>query len=143
MIDYSFLKKYLLYEVQKVNQSVVKKRILLAKLLEMENPYTETVSHEIFYFDKKVLEILREKISDEVKQKVRLPINFYFSTKVRECYYLTEYYAYKLLCELKEMDEDRKFVEGKLWFYTYLGNRIARKYPTLTQVIIMPSFSEK
>ena len=44
---------------------------------------------------------------------------------------------------LKEMDEDRKFVEGKLWFYTYLGNRIARKYPTLTQVIIMPSFSEK
>lgn len=131
----SFVDEWLSQTLRQINDVLPRRVERLEKLLEMENPYVETVGGGKHYFDRKELAAVRDALPVEVAEGLFLPIVFSKNLSLGDHTYVikargTEAEAFRILMNLKTVP---KTEDG---YYTYkpLVAEFINKYPTLAVV---------
>ena len=132
----SVFMRWMKVELGKLNRRVMANRKTLSQLLLENKPASVTKSEDEYLFDKKVIEMMGEKLPEEIHEKLKLPIFFFYTIKVEESCYLNDEYALKALQILEELGEMRKFHEGKVWVGKSIAYSIMKKYPTAIQIVM-------
>ena len=110
----SAFKRWLKYEMGRMNSGVVTKQKALEELLKEEKPTALTKDGSVHYFDKSILLDLKNLLPDELQELI-LPITFYNTTEDKNNSYLTDKTALSMLGHLNEVLADAELVEGKYW----------------------------
>jgi len=119
-------------EIARINDSVVAGRRTLALLLAEENPTARTKGGGEYYFGRETLASLGERLRDEIRKALKLPIIF-FSIDIRDNFHLADVVAVQALQALGDLGEGRRLTNGGLWVARPIAYAIAQKYPTAIQ----------
>ena len=80
----SVLTRWMGMEVARVNDSVVAGRKALASLLAEESPTAQTKAGGEYPFSRETLATLGERLDEETRKALKLPIIFFFHMDVRD-----------------------------------------------------------
>jgi uncharacterized protein (UPF0216 family) len=130
------LEKWISLETRAMNKNIVARQQPLSQLMEMESPFAETRGGDEHRFDRSSLENLASNLPDEIIEKLKIPIFFYFSVKVSDSCYLTDENAFLALKATNDLNPMYRFREGKLWISKPIAFEIHNKYPTLVQFVV-------
>lgn len=130
----SSFKRWLKYEIGRMNSSVVTKQKALKELFKEEKPTALTKDGSVHYFDKSILLDLKNLLPDELHE-LKLPITFYNSIEDKNNSFLTDITALSMLKHLDEVLSDAELVEGRYWMSKALARDLIRRYPTLFQIV--------
>ncbi|MDD1664551.1 MAG: DUF61 family protein [Methanomicrobiales archaeon] len=129
----SVLTRWMGMEIARINDSVVAGRKTLALLLAEKNPKAKTKGGGEYHFSRETLAILGERLDEETRKALKIPIIFFFNVDVRDSCYLTDETAVEALQALGDLGEGRRLTDGRLWVARAIAYAIARKYPTAIQ----------
>jgi uncharacterized protein (UPF0216 family) len=134
--DEGVLRRWMSIEMGKINDGIVAERKRLSTLLAEEKPSSVTRGGKAYAFDRAVIRGLGEALPDRIRDRLRLPILFFFVLDVRDSYYLNDETAVRALQLLGEIGEMREMHEGRLWVGRAIALAIMRRYPTAVQIAI-------
>jgi uncharacterized protein (UPF0216 family) len=129
----SVLTRWMGMEIARINDGVVAGRKTLPSLLAEENPQGRTKGGGEYHFSRETLAVLGERLDEETRKVLKLPVIFFFNVDVRDSCYLTDEIAVKALQVLGDLGEGRRLTNGRLWVARAIAYAIARKYPTAIQ----------
>jgi len=82
---------------------------------------------------RKTLASLGERLAEETRKALKLPVIFFFCMDVRDFCYLTDETAVQALQAPGDPGEGRRLTNGRLWVARAIAYAIAQKYPTAIQ----------
>ena len=129
----SVLTRWMGMEIARINDSMVAGQKTLALLLSEENPIARTKGGGDHHFSRETLASLGERLNEDTRKALKLPIIFFFDVEVRDSCYLTDETAVRALQALRDLGEGRRIANGRLWVARAIAYSIARKYPTAIQ----------
>ena len=129
----SVLTRWMGMEIARINDGVVAGRKTLTSLLAEEDPTAQTKAGGEYHFSRETLAALGERLNEETRKSLKLPVIFFFSMDVRDSCYLTDEIAVKAFQALGDLGEGRRLTNGRLWVARAITYAIARKYPTAIQ----------
>jgi len=129
----SVLTRWMGMEIARINDSIVADRKSLADLLAAEEPVSVTRGGGEYRFSRETLATLAERLPEEIRNILRLPILFFFDVDVRDSVYLADRPAVEALRALGDLGVGRRATGGRLWVSRAIAYDIARKYPTAVQ----------
>ena len=125
----SVLTRWMGMEIARINDSVVAVRKTPALLLTEENPGARTKGGGDYHFSRETLATLGERLNEETRKALKLPIIFFFDMDIRDSCYLTDEIAVQALQALGDLGEGRRLTKGRLWVARAIAYAIARKLP--------------
>jgi uncharacterized protein (UPF0216 family) len=134
--DESVLRKWLTIEMGRINDGVVIERPPLSLLMESARPTAITRGGKEYHFGADELRRLEEKLPPGLKEKLRLPILFYFDSNVGDSCFLADTIALEALQALGELSSMRTMNGGKLWVGRAIVYSLIRRYPTAIQIMM-------
>jgi uncharacterized protein (UPF0216 family) len=134
--DESTLMRWMRLEIGRINDGVVAERKRLSLLLREEHPSAVTQGGSIHEFDRDVLLQLKEALPRELQRRLRLPIIFYFDSRVPDSLFLTDEVAMQALQRMQEISPLRRMRGGRLWIAKPLAYTIMGRYPTAVQIMM-------
>ena len=134
--DESTLLKWMRLEIGRINDGVVAERKRLSWLLREEHPSAITKGGSTYNFDRNVLLQLEQALPGELQRRLRLPIIFYFDSRVPDSLFLTDEVAMLTLQRLNEISPLRRMQGGRLWIAKPLAYAIIGRYPTAVQIMM-------
>ena len=134
--DESVLKKWMAFEMGKINDGVVAERKRLSELLKTSHPSSITRDGKEYVFDLAIIRLLGEKLPEKLHSRLKLPIIFYFDSGVTDSCLLTDEAALEAFQVLGELSRQREFIGGRLWIGRAIVFAILRKYPTAIQIMM-------
>ena len=134
--DESVMRKWMGLEMKKINEAIVADRKTLSVLLSEESPSSKTKGGDVYTFDLSVLEKMKEKLPMDIRDRLRLPILFYFDSTVPESCFLSDETAVRALQELGELSRLRSVTEGKVWVGKPIAFSIVAKYKKAVQIVM-------
>ena len=134
--DESVLRKWMAFEMGKINNGIVADRKRLSELLRTDRPSSVTRSGTEYLFDTATIRLLGEKLPEQLHSRLKLPIIFFYDSGVTDSCLLTDEAALEAFQALGELSGQREFIEGKLWVGRALVFAILRKYPTVIQIMM-------
>jgi uncharacterized protein (UPF0216 family) len=120
-------------EIARINESVVAGQKTLALLLPEGSPTARTMGGGEYHFNRETLATLGERLDEETRKALKLPIIFFFNVDVRDSCYLTDEVAVQALQASGDLGEGRRLTKGRLWVARAIAYTIAQKYPTVIQ----------
>jgi hypothetical protein len=123
-------------ELGRINSTLVADRKRLVDLLREDHPSSVTKSGKEYLFNKEILKIFAEKLPGEIKERLRLPIFFYFDADVMGSALITDEVAVSALQVLGDLSMLRVVREGRLWVGRPIVYAILGKYPTVVQIVM-------
>lgn len=126
--------KWMRVKMGKINKGIVSQRKSLSQLLSEELPQSETKAGEEYFFEKDVLIAISEEISEDIQNRMRLPIIFFSDNRVPDSCYINDEYAFKTLQILGEISKMRRMQQGKMWLGKSIAYSIIKKYPSVFQI---------
>ena len=136
--DESVLSRWLGMEITAINRGVVKERKSLSVLLGETAPQSITKMGGPYVFRKGVLAKIAEKIPNNLHKNLMLPIFFYCSADVPDSCSCPDAVAFEVFRILGEISSMRTMEKGKFWVSRAIVYDIARKYPTVIQIVMAP-----
>lgn len=121
-------------EMGKINKGIVAQRKTLAQLLEEEVPHSRTRAGRRYVFDRQVIRMLGEELPSELRDRLKLPILFFFDFRVEDSCFLNDKHALEALQMLSELGKMYRIRQGKVWVGKSMAYSIMRKYPTAIQI---------
>jgi len=134
--DESVMRKWMGLEIRKINEAVVAERKTLSALLSEESPSSMTKGGDEYVFDRDVLEKMKEMLPKDIRDRLRLPVLFYFDSTVPDSCFLADETAVRALQELGELSRLRSVREGKVWIKKPIVFAIAAKYRKAVQIVM-------
>jgi uncharacterized protein (UPF0216 family) len=134
--DESVLKKWMAIEMGRINDGVVAERRKLSDLLQEKNPAAITRKGKEFAFDRTTLYELEQRLPEKLRNRLFLPVIFYFDSQVADSCFLTDKTALEAFQILGEMSDMRVMTEGRLWVGRAIVYTLMRKYPTMIQIMM-------
>jgi uncharacterized protein (UPF0216 family) len=128
--------RWMALEMGKINDGVVAERKRLSELIRDVKPASVTRGGKEFPFDKKILQILGEKLPVSLHTRLKLPVIFYFDSMVADSFLLTDAAALEALQGLGELSDMRELIGGRLWVGRAIVYAIMRKYPSVIQIMV-------
>ncbi len=120
----------------KVNDGVVARRRRLSELLCEDHPSSVTRNGSEFAFDREAIRVLGEKLPQRLHSRLKLPVIFFFDSRVPDSCLLTDEVAFEALQILGELSRFREFSGGKLWVGRAIVYAMMRKFPTAIQIMM-------
>jgi uncharacterized protein (UPF0216 family) len=134
--DESVLKKWMAIEMGRMNDAVVSERRRLSDLLLEKNPSALTRKGKDFSFDCSMLQQLDQRLPEELRRRLLLPVIFYFDSRLADSCFMTDETAMKVFQTLGELSALRTMTNGKLWIGRAIVFAMIRKYPTMIQIMM-------
>lgn len=78
--------------------------------------------------------MLGEELAPELRDRLKLPILFFFDFRVEDSCFLNDKHALEALQILSELGEMYRMRQGKVWVGKSMAYSIMRKYPTAIQI---------
>lgn len=97
-------------------------------------PQPRTRAEIRYVFDRKVIGMLGEELAPELRDRLKLPILFFFDFRVEDSCFLNDKHALEALQILSELGEMYRMRQGKVWVGKSMAYSIMRKYPTAIQI---------
>ncbi len=129
----SVLFKWIGIELGRMNGSVVREKKTLDAILSSDFPIARDGS--VHHIDRETAEVLRDRLPETIRKDLRLPIVFFFDSRVPDSCYLDDGTALGTLQELGELSRLRRLDNGKVWIGRAIVYSLVRKYPTLVQIL--------
>ncbi|MDW8063260.1 MAG: DUF61 family protein [Candidatus Caldarchaeum sp.] len=128
----SFVDEWLSQTLRKINDVLPRKAEPLNKLLEMDEPFVETVGGGRHYFDKNELMAVKQALPKEVVENLFLPIVFSKNLSLGEHTYVikargTEPEAFRILMNIRQLPK----ADDVHYTYKPLVAEFLNRYPTL------------
>lgn len=132
-IDFS--EEWLRKQLRELSRDLPRVRLPLARLLEMDNPFVETVGGDLHYFDKRELRELAEILPSELHDKLKLPLVFRRSVEIGESLYFldggeVEVEVLKKLLGLSYIP----FIQKKYYTYKPVIAKLISRFPSTVVV---------
>lgn len=124
------------HEMGKINDGVVSERKRLSDLVKEPNPSTVTRAGREYAFDREILLDVHDRLPALLRVRLKLPLVFYFDSRVADSFLLTDTIAFEALQNLGEISELREFTGGRIWIGRPIVFSIMRAYPTLIQIMV-------
>jgi uncharacterized protein (UPF0216 family) len=134
--DESVLKKWMAIEMGRINDGVITQRRRLSVLLQEKNPSAVTRKGKEFAFDRTTLHELEQRLPEKLRNRLSLPVIFYFDSQVADSCFLTDEAALEAFQILGELSDQRTMTGGKLWVGRAIVYAMMRKYPTMIQIMM-------
>jgi uncharacterized protein (UPF0216 family) len=134
--DESVFIRWMGIEIGKINGGIVKDRKRMSDLLAEDNPAATTRKGDPYRFNKPVIEKLAGFLPGDLKNRLKLPIIFFFSADVPDSCCLTDEYALAALRHAGELSSQRTMHDGRCWVARAIACAIMQKYPTAVQLAI-------
>jgi uncharacterized protein (UPF0216 family) len=134
--DESVLKRWMAFEMGRINDGIVAERPRLSELLEIAHPSALTRGGKEYVFDRDTLSLLEKKLPVKQQTRLKLPIIFFFDSNVADSCFLTDEAALEALQILGEFSDLRTMTGGKLWVGRAIVYVLMRKYPSLIQIMM-------
>lgn len=131
----SVLLRWIGLELGRMNSGVVSERKTLAELASEESPSAVTRSGGTYRFDPGTIRALSASLPEEIRRRLRVPIVFFFDSRVPDSCYLADETALLAFLSLGDLSSLRTFHEGRVWVGRAIVFELARKYPTAVQVM--------
>ena len=134
--DESVLMRWMALEMGKINDGVVTGRKRLSDLLMDPRPAGVTRGGAEYAFNKETLMLLGQQLPANLHARLRLPIIFFFDSRVGDSFLLTDEDGLKTLQAIGELSTMREMTGGRLWVGRAIVFAIMRKYPTAVQIMM-------
>jgi uncharacterized protein (UPF0216 family) len=134
MLNESAMKKWLRFEMSKINSGIVLKKKTLADLVSEDLPKTQTKDQSVYYFNLAALTRLENELPSSL-HSLLLPISFYVSLDISGNVYLADKPSLSTLKHLGEVPEKAELVDGKYWIGKSLVSDMIRRWPTVIQLV--------
>lgn len=134
--DESVLMRWMALEMGKINDGVVTGRRRLSDLLIDPRPAAVTRGGAEYAFNKETLMLLGQQLPANLHARLRLPIIFFFDSRVGDSFLLTDEDGLKTLQAIGELSTMREMTRGRLWVGRAIFFAIMRKYPTAVQIMM-------
>ena len=127
--------EWLSHTLKSINDSLPKRMEKFTRLIEMEEPYVETIGGEKHHFNKEELKQIAEKLPDHILANLYLPIVFTKQHNLEESVYIirargTEAEAFKILMKINDLPK----INNQPYTYKPLIAEFINKYPTLAVI---------
>lgn len=123
-------------EMGKINDGVVSARKRLADLRGDTCPGAVTRGGAEYAFRRETITLLANQLPERLQARLRLPIIFFFDSRVGDSFLLADEDALTALQELGELSGMREMTGGRLWVGRAIVYAIMRKYPTAVQIMM-------
>ncbi len=123
-------------EIGRINDGVVAERKRLSHLLREGRPSSVTKGGGEYNFDRGTLLQLEQALPEELQERLRVPILFYFDSTVPDSFFLTDEAALQALQCLEEISPLRRMQGGRLWVAKPIVYAIMTRYPTAVQIMM-------
>jgi uncharacterized protein (UPF0216 family) len=134
MLNESAMKKWLKFEMGRINSGLVFKKKPLSDLVKSKTPEAKTKDGSVYYFNSDAISELKLKLPDHL-HSLLLPITLYSQYDVKGMVAIADSPSFLVLKHLGEIPENAKLIEGKYWMGKTLANDIMKRYPTILQII--------
>jgi hypothetical protein len=134
--DEKTFERWFKLELNKLNTGLVTHQKVLSQLLNEKTPSCPTRSGQTHFFDLKMLQVLKHKLSRTLQETLKLPIIFYYDHNVPDSCYISDKTAVTALYELGALAPGRTFVNNKLWISRPLVLQLTVDYPTIIQIAV-------
>jgi uncharacterized protein (UPF0216 family) len=134
--DESVMRRWMSLEISRINAAVVIERKTLTILCQEESPSAKTKAGKEHVFNRDALRTLCEQVSPDLRDRLRLPILFYFDMDVPDSCYLPDEMAVRTLQGLGEISILRTPRKGRVWVSRPLVYAMMRKYPSIIQIVM-------
>ncbi len=129
------VEEWLSIQFKKINEGLPRRRLKLGELLSMERPSVETVGGGLHHFSKTELQELSRSLSEDLRERVRLPLVFRRSLKSSESiYYLdggeAEAEVVKRIAGVGFLPRNK----GRYFTYKPIISILVSRYPTLVVI---------
>ena len=123
-------------EMGKINDGVVSGRKRLSDLLDDPHPAAVTRGGAEYAFRIDTIRKLGDQLPRDLHAQCRLPIIFFFDSRVGDSFLLTDEDSLKVLQAIGELSAMREMTGGRLWVGRAIVFAIMRKYPTAVQIMM-------
>lgn len=136
MDDERVLRRWIRFEIGKMNDGVVNERVPIMDLLGMERPVAVTRGGKEHRFDRGVLQKIHSALPPEICRTLKLPIIFYYSMDISDSCMLSDPHACAAFQEMGEFSRERKMEGGSIWVGRAIVFGLVRTYPTAIQIMM-------
>lgn len=134
--DDSIINRWMRMEIGKINNGIVTSRKTLSQLLKENKPSSKTKDDREYFFKKKTINELGKKLPENIQDRLKLPILFFFDMQVDDSCYLNDKIALEALQTLGELGYKREFNKNRLWVGKAIAYSLKIKYPTAVQIVM-------
>lgn len=132
------LRRWMQIEYRNINAGTVTRRRKLADLLREDVPSCEAKDGSSYRFNRKALVDFATSLTDDEKERLRLPITLTFNTKLADHCYIADELASRILRKLENFGPAYQYEDGRMWLPASLGLHLTRKYGTIIQRFFLP-----
>ncbi len=128
----SSVDEWLSHTLRHINDALPRRVERLSRLLEMDEPYVETVGGWKHFFNKKELQQIKEMLPATVAERLYLPFVFVKNHESEEPFYIirergSEAEAFRIIMGLAELPK----TSGKPYTYKILVAEFLNRFPSL------------
>lgn len=134
--DDSIINRWMRMEISKINNGIVTSRKTLSQLLKEDKPSSKTKDGKEYSFKKETINELGKKLPENIQERLKLPILFFFDMQVDDSCYLGDKTALEALKILGELGNKREFNKNRLWVGKAIAYSLKMKYPTAVQIVM-------
>ena len=132
------LRKLMEIEYRNINAGMVTRGRKLKDLLREDTPACTAKGGSPYRFDKQRLHDFADKLTEDEKENLRLPITLTFNVRLSDSCYITDETASAVLRRLEGFGPAYKYRNGKMWMPASLGMHLIRKYGRMIQRFFLP-----
>jgi len=136
IMEESVLARWMGMEIAKMNEGLVTARKPLSALLIGENPSSVTKKGEAYAFDRSALRSFAERIPEDLRRRLKLPILFYAGPDIPHSCSCPDEAALEALQLIGEVSSLRTMQGRQFWVSRPIVYAIMKKYPTLVQIVM-------
>jgi uncharacterized protein (UPF0216 family) len=92
----------------------------------------------VYRFDRQVLSDFSDKLTDDEREQLRLPITLTFQMELSDSCYVTDRTASAVLSRLEDFGPAYKYRDGRMLMPASLGVSLVRKYGRMIQRLFLP-----
>ena len=131
MAEEDALRRWMAFELHRLNDAVVLARVPLSDLARQAEPRAPTRSGGVHAFDAAALAEMKRRLPILLHHRLLLPITFYEPHDVAGDAYVEDAAAIEALQALGEATTTPR--AGRRWMSRPLGARLRQRWPTLVQ----------
>lgn len=132
------LRKLMEIEYRNINAVMVIRGRKLKDLLQEDTPACTAKDGSPYRFDKQRPHNLTDKLIENEKEKLRLPITLTFNVKLSDYCNITDETASAVLRRLEDFGPAYKYRDGRMWMLASLGMHLTRKHGRIIQRFLLP-----
>jgi uncharacterized protein (UPF0216 family) len=132
------LRKLMEIEYRNINAGMVPRGRKLKDLLREDAPACTAKDGSSYRFDKRNLHDFAEKLTEDEREKLMLPMTLTFTLSLSDSCYLTDETASAVLRRLEGFGSAYRCRDGKMWMPASLGMHLIRKYGRIIQRFLLP-----